>query len=1000
MQRFRNTSGGCIDRGQPLRFVFDGKHYQGYAGDTLASALLANGVRLVGRSFKYHRPRGVVAAGAGEPNALITLRTGARAEPNLRATQIELFDGLKAKSQNRWPSLQFDVGGATGLMSRLFPAGFYYKTFMWPSSWWMFYERVIRRAAGLGPPTVLPDKDTYAKRFAHCDVLVVGGGPSGLMAALAAGRSGARVMLVDENPALGGRLLAERTTVADVPALDWVTQSAAELASLANVRVLSRSVAFGYYDQNMVAVAERVADHVAEPEAFSPRQRLWCVRAREVVLATGALERPLVFPGNDRPGVMLASAAQSYANQYAVRCGGRAVVFCNNDSAYGAGLDLAGAGVDVAAIVDARVGGPGPTWRERTAAAGIELLDGHVVVGTHGSRGLRAIEVMRYDHARGAGVGPERLIRCDLLCSSGGWNPTVHLFSQSQGRVEYDERLTSFVPGEARQAARPAGAVCGHFSLGECLAAGADAGADAAKSSGFKTSRVTVPAVAAPEPEASLLPLWAVPAPAGRHPKRFVDLQNDVTADDVALAVREGYQSVEHLKRYTTLGMGTDQGRTSNVNGLAILAATLDQPIPTVGTTTFRPPYTPVSLGTLAGPEIGQHFSPVRRTPMHDWHIAKGAPMVTAGLWMRPQYYARPGESMMDAINREAVTVRKGVGVVDVSTLGKIQVSGSDAAAFLEKVYLNRWQSLKVGRCRYGLMLREDGFLFDDGTTTRVRENEFYMTTTTAHAAEVMAHMEFLAQTVWPDMHVHLSSVTDQWGAMALAGPHSRDVLSAAVDDTDVSNEALAFMGYTEATIGGMPVRIFRITFSGELAYEIHMPAGFGMSVWEQVLESGKPWDIIPYGTEAMSVLRIEKGHVVGSELDGRTVPADFGFDRMQRPNSDFIGRRSLERTALGAKTRRTLVGLMASDRKTHIPRGAQLVVSGDAETTKPMVGHVTSTCYSPNLEAEIALALLMSAEGYRGQTLYAASPLTGQTVPVEVTDPVFIDPTGARARG
>ncbi len=997
-QRFRAAAGGHIEREQPLRFRFDGQSLQGYRGDTLASALLANGVRVVGRSFKYHRPRGIVGSGAEEPNAMVTLGSGPRQEPNLRATQVELFDGLTAVSQNRWPSLDWDVSAINNLLSPLLPAGFYYKTFMWPASWWMRYEYLIRRAAGLGVAAREPDVDRYQKRYAHCDLLVVGAGAAGLMAALSAARSGVRVTIVDENPEFGGALRWASEVIDEQPAWQWVQACVAELTAMSNVRMLKRATAFGYYDQNLVAVSERCTDHIADPPAFEARQRIWWIRAQRVVLATGALERPLVFAGNDRPGVMLASAAAGYAVQYAVQCGKRAVLFTNNDSAYESLPALQQAGVDIAGVVDARVDGPGTRAAERASHVGGERFNGYLVVRTRGSKALSAVTIMR--RSGGQLSGDERQLECDLLCVSGGWNPTVHLFSQSQGKLRYDAEATCFVPDESRQAERSVGACRGVFDLSNCLTDGTETGVAMARELGANSGVARVPAVAgAVAAENPIEALWLVPTPGRRRHKRFVDFQNDVTADDLGLAAREGYRSVEHVKRYTTLGMGTDQGRTSNVNGLALLAATLGKDITDVGTTTFRPPYTPVTMGALAAGETGSHFAPVRRTAMHDWHLRAGAQMVNAGVWQRAQFYAQPGESMMDAINRETKNVRTAVGVVDVSTLGKIEIQGRDAAEFLERVYINRWKSLKVGRCRYGLMLREDGLLMDDGTTTRVAEHEYYMTTTTASAGPVMQHLEFYAQTVWPELHVHLTSITDQWAGLALAGPYSRDVLAAVLDGAKVDNEALPYMGFVEAFIAGMPVRVFRITFSGELAYEIHIPSDYGEPVWQAVLDAGENRGIMPYGTEALSVLRIEKGHIVGAELDGRTVPADFGFGRMQRQDSDFVGKRSLERPAFN-EPRAQLVGLVSQNGR-HIPRGAQLLQQAEPTVTPAnMLGHITSTCYSPNLEQEIALGLLQKPGEYNDRILYAVSPLAGESVPVKLTNPVFIDPEGVRARG
>ena len=996
-QTSRTEMEGRIDRSAPLAFTFNGVRYEGYRGDSLASALLANGVRLVGRSFKYHRLRGIFGAGAEEPNALVCVGEGARAEPNLKATQVELYDGLAAHSQNHWPSLEFDLYAANDVASRLLPAGFYYKTFMWPGSWWRFYEHFIRKAAGLGRAPVEPDPDHYDRRYVFCDVLVVGAGPAGLMAATTAARSGARVIVTDDAPALGGSLLACASLVDGGEAIEFVSRICEELASSPNVRVLTRTNAFGYYDDNMVAAVERRTDHVPAPAAHHPRQRVWWIRAKEVVLATGAIERPLAFEANDRSGVILASAARTYALQYGVRLGRRAVVFTNNDSAYEAIEPLRDAGTEVVAVVDARDGGPGGDAAGLAQRLGIELIPGSVVTRTFGNM-VEAVEV-RTLSKDGVSVGSDhRRLECDVVCVSGGWSPTVHLFSQSQGRLRFDAERVAFIPGESAQRERSAGAARGIGRLSECLADGIAAGADAARAAGFDAG--TEPACPAVEEWSDTAParaLWAVPLPAGRRGKRFVDYQNDVTVADIELAAREGYRSVEHLKRYTTLGMGTDQGRTSNVIGLAVLAATLGTEIPAVGTTTFRPPYSPIPLGAIAGREVGADQTPVRRTPMHDWHAAHGATFVTVGPWMRAQYYLRPGESMMDAINREAFHVRRSVGIVDVSTLGKIEVRGRDAGEFLHRVYINRIRNLRVGRCRYAFMLREDGYVLDDGTVNRIRDDEYYLTTGTGHAGPVMAHLERYAQTVWPELDVHLTSVTDQWAGAAVAGPRSGDLLAAACDGADVSDEALPFMGCMEAVVAGAPVRIIRMTFSGERAYEVHCPADYGVSVWEALLAAGVRFDVVTYGTEALSVLRIEKGHVVPNELDGRTIPADFGFDRMEK-DEDFIGRRSLERFRASERKRKTFAGLV-SENGMAVPRGGHLVWNPTAPKPVPMLGHVTSNCYSPTLERYIGLALMEDAEDWKGKVLYAASPLTSSFVPVRITDHVFIDPENRRPK-
>ena len=1019
LQRFRNLAGGLIDRDTLVEFTFDGRPFFGYRGDTLASALLAHGVRTVGRSFKYHRPRGVMAAGADEPNALVTIGEGARTEPNLRATEVEVEPGMVARSQNRWPSLAFDLGAVAGLASFLFPAGFYYKTFMWPPSGWLFYERFIRRAAGLGRPPVVPDPDRYDRTHDFCDVLVVGGGPAGLAAGLAAARAGARTLLVESGPQVGGTSLGERAFAGGRPLVEWIAEMEARLREDSRATVLTRATAFGYYDQNLVAVAERLAG--------DPGQRLRLVRAREVVLATGAHERPIVFPDNDRPGVMLASAARAYANRYAVRVATRATVFTNNDSAYAAAADVARAGVEVPAVVDARPGGPGPAARAAVAALGIECVAGAVVAGIRGSGRVRAAIVRNRDGDRLFG-GP-RHIACDAVLVSGGWTPAVHLAAQSQGRLAWRDDLGAFVPETPGQPQRWAGAVTGEPSFAGSWEAGTREGRAAAAGLGFRRRRgprADLPPLD-PDPDfdpdfdpdrgsasadesggarsVSREPLWAVPG--SEKGKAFVDVQNDVTAADVELAVRESYASVEHLKRYTTLGMGTDQGRTSNVNGLALLARARGAPIPEVGHTTYRPPYAPVTLGLIAGEETGPHLAPVRETPMHDWHVAalRGVErgMRPVGLWLRPHSYPRDGETPLEASWREARHVREAVGVVDVSTLGKIELEGDDVAEFLERMYANRWRSLRPGRSRYGLMLREDGHVLDDGTTTRLDERRYYMTTTTGEHREVLRHMEFHARTVWPDLDVNIVDVTDQWAGMALAGPRSRDALVAAVDEggRDAVRE-MPFMGALETTIAGAPVRVFRITFSGELGYEIHAPADWGTLVWEHLLERGAPHRIAPYGTEAMGILRIEKGHVAGPEIDGRTTPLDLGFERMLRPDGLYVGHWGLSRPVFHAEGRKQLVGLRG---EASIPPGAQLLDEeraarlGRQTTALTSLGHVTSAVYSPNLDAEIALALLRDGRSRIGERLVAASPVTGENVPVEVCSPHFFDPENDRAR-
>ncbi|MDB5810058.1 MAG: sarcosine oxidase, alpha subunit [Betaproteobacteria bacterium] len=990
-QPFRLASGGLIDRNRPLQFTFNGRRLAGYAGDTLASALLANGVRLIGRSFKYHRPRGIVCAGSDEPNALVQLETGAITEPNLRATQIELYDGLVAASQNCWPSVAFDVSSINNLLSRLLPAGFYYKTFMWPPSRWMTYEKWIRRVAGMGRAPVEPDPADYAHRHAHCDVLIAGGGPAGLAAAVAAARTGARVILADEGSQFGGSLLADRADIDGEPALNWVRRTVAELRAMPDVTLLTRGTVFGYFDHNAVAICERPAQ---SPE-YAPAQRLWKVRARQVVLATGALERPLVFPNNDVPGVMLASAARHYANRYAVRPGSRAVIFTNNDSAYATALDLEAGGISTL-VVDARRGtlGRAPVQAQKAA---IECRFSSAIVHVHGGRRVTAVDIAAID-PDGKINGRTTTIDCDLVCMSGGWSPTVHLHSQAKGQLRYDKALSAFVPAATLPALRSAGSANGAMSLSACLSEGFAAGAVAALYAGHGNGEPPAAPAAAPDNQAPLQPLWQVRT--NNRAKCFVDFQNDVTTADIALAAREGYTSVEHLKRYTTLGMGTDQGKLSNINGLAIQAQLLNASIPDVGTTTFRPPYTPVTLGAIAGQERGPHVAPLRLSPLDAWHIEAHATFINAGLWRRPQFYKHAGETDIDAVNREVRAVRNAVGLVDVSTLGKIDIKGRDAAELLERVYINNWKNLAIGKVRYGVMLREDGMVFDDGTTARLGEQHYVMTTTTANAVKVMSTLEYLLQVEWRDLNVYLTSVTEQWAAMALAGPQARRVLEAIAPGRDWSNAALPYMGYCAASIAGIPARVFRISFSGELSYEINVPADHARAMWEKLMAAGAPLSITPYGTEAMGVLRIEKGHVAGMELDGRTTPDDLGLGNLVSAKKDSIGKRSLMLAALAAPNRRQLVGLVPLDGTSSIPRGAQIVENPAAPSPNPIIGHATATCYSPTLGKPIALALLENGRALMGQSFYATSPLAGKTTAVTVTSPVFVDSAGVRVRG
>jgi len=993
---FRHSFGGQIDRSSAIRFSFDGVSYGAYQGDTLASALLANGVRVVGRSFKYHRPRGIFAIGVEEPSAMVQLRSGPRWEPNLRATEIEVYDGLEAVSQNRWPSLRFDIGYLSNLLSAFLPSGFYYKTFMWPKSKWMFYEKIIRAAAGLGKAPTENDPDSYSKLYQFCDVLIVGGGPAGIAAALSAGASKAKVILVDESWPLGGRLKYDEESIDGKAGDDWLSESVKKLKAMPNVHIFTRTTAFGCYDDNMVVALERVADHCHEPQLWQDRQKVHWIRARQIILATGSIERSIPFDGNDRPGVMLAGAARGYARRYAARCGKKAVIFTNNDSAYLTVSALKNSGVTVVAVIDSRVAKPGPRAMEHLGDT--TLKQGFTVVRVNGYSSIKSVSIAR-TLGENETLGSTENLMCDSLCISGGWTPTVHLFSHAQGKLEFSSEIGAYVPAEELKSFHVVGSANGAFALSDCLAQGTAGGVQSAAQIGMSSDSPAASPQAQAFDETPMQALWRVPSVGRKRSKRFVDIQNDVTIEDIELAHSEGYVSVEHLKRYTTLGMGTDQGRTSNINGLANLADLRDLEIPQVGHTTFRPPYTPVGLGALANCEYGHHLSPLRRTALHDWHCNNRAKMHNTGVWQRAYYYLRSGEQIMDAINREAMHVRNKVGIADVSTLGGIDIQGRDAAEFLERVYINRWTSLPVGRVRYGLMLREDGFVFDDGTATRISENEFYMTTTTANAGPVMEHLEFYAQTVWPDLHVHLTSVTDQWGGIALAGPHSRDVLSALIGEEQASNDNLPYMSCISAQIDGIDVRVFRVSFSGELGFEIHIPWKYTEQIWKTILGAGQNWDIAPYGMEALTILRIEKGHVVSAELDGRTTAADLGFAAMMKKDKDFVGKRLAERSALVADSRKHLVGVRSTNGR-PIPKGAQIVEESQIKPQMDTKGHVTSSCHSPNLDQHIGLALIANGRQIQGKVLYAASALSDRIVPVEITHHIFLDPAGERTRG
>ena len=992
----RTKTGGRIDRDKPMDFTFNGQVIKGFEGDTMASALLANDVHMVGRSFKYHRPRGIVAAGSEDPAGIVQLSAGDLAtDPNTRVTEQEIYDGLSSSPQHCWPSLGFDAGVLNDVFSRFIPAGFYYKTFMGPPFSWALFEPIIRKMAGLGIAPQGPDPDSYETTNRHVDVLVVGGGPTGLMATLHAAKAGARVMIAEETSEFGGALLNEdetASTIADKPALSWVADVVAELRANPNVIILPRTTAFGYYGENFVGLMQRVSDHLApkDRDDRQPRQRVWRVRAKQVVLATGALERPMVFDRNDRPGIMLAGAARTFLNRYGVLAGKRVVVFANNDSAWNTALDMQSAGAEIKAIVDLRRNISGDVLQQ-TVARGIPIFAGAAVVGTKGRKRVSAADIRLLDDHDQL-IGTKNWVECDLILTSAGWAPNVALFSQSRGKLRYDDAIQAFVPGVSWQNERSAGASNGTFELKECIDAGRAAGIAAAADAGSKKR-----ATAAPKAQSSSFVQGKVkiiaemPSPKPESKVRaFIDLQDDVTTKDLSLAMREGLNSVEHIKRFTTSGMGTDQGKIANLNAFAYIAHKQGKTVPDVGVTTFRQPYKPITMGALAGQHVGDNFLPRRGTAIHKWHRAqKGIIFEPVGDWLRPRAYLRGEESFDEAVQRETKAARTGIGIVDASTLGKIDVRGPDAREFLNRIYTNAWKKLAVGKCRYGLMLAEDGMVMDDGVTACITDEHFHMTTTTGGAARVLGHMEEFLQTEWPELKVYLTSTTEQTSVISICGPECDKLMGELLDDLDPNPEEFGFMQWRDAHIDDKPVRVYRISFTGELSYEININASYGLWLWEKIVAHGQnaggAYDITPYGTEAMHVLRAEKGFViVGQDTDGTVTPADLCMNWIVKKTGDFIGKRSLSRSDTSRLDRKQFVGLVTKDPLQVLMEGTQIIATAEEGALPvPMLGHITSSYFSPNLNRSIALGLIESGSSRIGQTVYASRK--GES-PLEVT--------------
>lgn len=996
------TGGRLLNKSKPLSFTFNGKQMRGYEGDTLASALLANDQVLVGRSFKYHRPRGIVTSGPEEPNGLVGLGQEGRFEPNARVTTTELYEGLEAASQNHWPSLEFDVGALNKHLSRFLPAGFYYKMFMHPRPLWKhLYEPIIRHSAGLGKAPKAADADTYEHFHAFCDVLVIGGGVAGLQAALAAGLSGARVIVMEQSAHWGGRAWVDGGTVDGAPVETWITATLDRLRGMENVDLRDRTMGAGVYDHGYVLGYERLRDHA--PEVAGPRHRLWRVRAGHVITATGAIERPLSFAGNDVPGVMLASAMRDYVANFGVSPGDRTVLVTNNDNAYLTAIALKQAGLEVPAVLDARVLPQDSELVAQAKALGIRVVMGQGISSVLGGKRVTGVAVCSQ---AGEGSVLEE-IACDAVAMSGGWSPVVHLWSHCGGKLTWDTTHACFRPdqdhpptgADGHGFVTPAGAAAGVFPLDDVLHDAHAAADGVATSLGFKLPRDFTSPEALRREEAPMMPVWQMPQGASvkLREKTFLDYQNDVKVSDVRLAAQEGFVSVEHAKRYTTLGMATDQGKLSNINGLATLAGALDAEIPSVGTTTFRPPYHPISMGAIAGAARGDTFQPIRRTPLHDWHESNGAIWEPVGQWRRPYAYVQSGERTHDAVMREVTNTRQNLGLLDASTLGKLIVRGPDAERFLDMLYTNMMSTLKPGKCRYGLMCNENGFLIDDGVVARLDEQTFLCHTTTGGADSIHAHMEEWLQTEWWDWKVHVVNATEHYAQVAVVGPNARKCLEK-LGGMDLSREALGFMEWTEGELGGFKVRVFRISFSGELSYEIAVEAGQGQAFWDALLIAGHDLGVMPYGTECLHILRAEKGFImIGDETDGTVIPQDLGLNwAISKKKDDYLGKRAQERSHMQDPTRWKLVGLETTDGST-LPDGAYALGEDKNENGQKVVqGRVTSTYHSPTLDRGIAMGLVLHGPDRMGEVL--SFPGTdGKTYEARIVDPVFYDPKGEK---
>ncbi len=993
----RTKASKFIDETTRISFKFDGKIYYGYKGDTLASALIANGVHLVARSFKYHRPRGIMTAGSEEPNAIVQVNgNGAYTEPNVRATEIEIYDGLEASSQNCWPSVNFDIGGINNILSPVLPAGFYYKTFMWPASFWEKYEYFIRKSAGLGKSPTEPDPDIYEHKHIHCDVLVIGGGISGIMAAKTAAENNFKTLLLDEKPHLGGSTIYQNSDFDKINnqySSIWLENEISKLKDIKNLEIKTRTSVAAYHGYNFLLARENLTDHLPfDKKVNKIRQRLLKIRAKKVIVATGSIERPLIFNNNDRPGIILSSAIKKYSDYYGVTCGNENVFFTNNDSAYETAISLFNKGVKVNAIVDIREKA-GTNIANQAEKLGIKIYNSFTIVDTSGYRRIKNVSIMKLSKDGQSVTGSKTQINCDCLGVSGGWTPAVHLFTQSGGKLKFDNVDNVFKPNKYPSDQISIGSCNGEFDLDTIVKnfnnniktyLGID-------KTNYENLNIST------SKEILKKNIWLLPSikPIGKT-KSFVDFQNDATAKDIKLALREGFRSIEHVKRYTTTGMGTDQGKLGNMHALGIISDTSGIKMSDLGTTTFRPPYTPLTFGTIVGRNVGEFFDIFRKTPMHDWHVNNDAEFENVGQWKRAWYYPKKGESMYDAVQRESKAARDGAGILDASTLGKIDIQGSDASEFLNRVYTNAWSKLAIGKCRYGLMLNEDGMVYDDGVTTRLGENHYIMTTTTGGAATVLGKLEDYLQTEWPELDVYLTSVTDHFATISVCGPKSKEIVKKVIPNLDLSDENFPHMSFKNSKIGNIKCRVMRISFTGEQSFEINIQANYGKSVWEKCIDAGKEFNITPYGTETMHLLRAEKGFIiVGQDTDATLTPIDLQMDWIvSKKKYDFIGKRSLYRSDTIREDRKQLVGILTEDPKIVLEEGAQIV----ADTSKKpveMLGHITSSYFSPNLNKSIALGVVKGGKDMLGKKLFI--PMENKIINVQVADPVFLDKENKR---